>query len=151
MARRWPDGIPGRRIGWFSWACTVLFAVVTVAAAVDPDTAVLAFFAVSVALFVMGCLLFAMVLALAAARSRTDAMGIGGLFLLMGSAPPSVQRSLLGALAVQCVVAVAGAAARPFTPLAFGTLVPILGLACCGLWSVRHGIFDARHDGVGGD
>jgi hypothetical protein len=71
-------------------------------------------------------------------------MGIGGLFFLAGSAPPAVQRSLLGSLGTQVVVSTVGAAVRPFTPLAFGTLAPMLGLALCGLWAVRHGLFPAR-------
>jgi hypothetical protein len=55
-----------------------------------------------------------------------------------------VQRHLLGSLGVQIVVAVVAAALDPFTPLAFGTLVPTLGLALCGLWAVRHGMFPGR-------
>jgi hypothetical protein len=42
---------------------------------------------------------------------------------------------------VQILVSIVGIAAHPFTPLAFGTLVPILGLAACGFWAVRHGTF----------
>ena len=102
------------------------------------------FFAVSVVLFLAGCALFMVVLVLAAARSREDAMGMGGLFFLAGSAPATVQRHLLGSLAVQVVVAIAAAALDPFTPLAFGTLVPTIGLAFCGLWAVRHGLFPPR-------
>jgi tetrahydromethanopterin S-methyltransferase subunit C len=97
-----------------------------------------------VGLFLAGCALFMIDLVLAAARSRDDAMGIGGLFFLAGSAPRGVQRHLLGSLAVQVVVAVGAAALDPFTPLAFGTLVPTIGLAFCGLWAVRHGLFPAR-------
>ena len=86
-------------------------------------------------------------LVLAAARSRDDAMGIGGLFFLAGSAPRAVQRHLMGSLAVQLVVAVVAAALDPFTPLAFGTLVPVLPLGLAGLWSVRHGMFDPATPG----
>jgi hypothetical protein len=71
-------------------------------------------------------------------------MGIGGLFFLAGSAPRRVQWHLLGSLGVQVVVAVAGAAAHPFTPLAFGTLAPVLALGFCGLWGVRYGRFPDR-------
>jgi hypothetical protein len=45
---------------------------------------------------------------------------------------------------VQVVVAVVAAALRPFTELAFGTLAPTLGLALCGWWAVRHGLFEER-------
>ena len=78
---------------------------------------------------------------LAAGRSRTHAMGIGGLFFLAGSAPRPVQVQLNVALGLAVVVATAGAAVRPFTPLAFGVLAPVLQLGCSGLWGVRHGHF----------
>ncbi len=138
------DRTPGRWILVASWVSTVLLTVVTVLAALDPDDAIGAFFAVAVAWFFLGSALFALVVVLAAGRSRESSMGIGGLFLLAGSAPRSVQRNLIGSLLVQLVVAIAGAAVRPFTPLAFGTLAPILPLALCGLWGVLHGRFPPR-------
>jgi hypothetical protein len=141
MRRRYEGGIPGRWILASSWAATLLFAVVTVPAVLDPEQFVAVFFVVSVGLFLVGCVLFAVDLVLAAARSRDDVMGIGGLFFLAGSAPRRVQLHLLGSLAVQVVVAFAAAASNPFTPLAFGTLVPTAGLSLAGLWSVRHGMF----------
>jgi hypothetical protein len=144
MRERFGDELPGRWIIVASWLCTVVFALAAVPALIDPDDAVAAFFGVSVVLFLVGCALFMVDLVLAAARSRDDAMGIGGLFFLAGSAPPRVQRHLLGSLAVQVVVAIVAAALDPFTPLAFGTLVPTIGLAFCGLWAVRHGLFPAR-------
>lgn len=144
LDERFGDAVPGRAIIVVSWLATLAFVAVTVPAMIDPDAAIEAFFAVSVTLFLAGCALFALVLVLAAARSREDAMGIGGLFFLAGSAPRSVQWHLLGALSVQTVLAIVAAAVRPFTPLAFGTLVPTLGLALCGLWTVRHGLFDSR-------
>jgi hypothetical protein len=144
MQAAFGDGVPGRWIIAASWTCTAVFALAAVPALIDPQDAVAVFFAVSVVLFVAGCALFMVDLVLAAARSRDDAMGIGGLFFLAGSAPTGVQRHLLGSLAVQVVVAVGAAALDPFTPLAFGTLVPTIGLAFCGLWAVRHGLFPAR-------
>jgi hypothetical protein len=144
MRERYGDEVPGRSIIVVSWASTAVFTVATAAAVIAPDAAIVAFFAVAVVLFLAGCAVFLVDLGLAAARSRDDAMGIGGLFFLAGSAPPSVQRHLLGSLGVQVVVAIVGAALDPFTPLAFGTLVPTLGLALCGLWAVRHGVFEPR-------
>ncbi len=132
-----------------SWAATAVLAAVTLAAAVDPDAFIGVFFGVAVSWFFAGSALFALDVVLAAGRSRESAMGIGGLFFLAGSAPRRVQWLLLGSLAVQVAVSVAGAAVRPFTPLAFGTLAPVLGLALCGLWGVRHGIFPDRPTGVG--
>jgi hypothetical protein len=78
-------------------------------------------------------------------RSRTDAIGIGGLFFLAGDvAPDTVRRNLLAALAAQTGVALVTAAARPFTSLAFGVLVPVYGLALTGLWAARRGRFEPR-------
>ena len=142
MQERFGDTVPGRAIIAASWASTLLFTAVTVPAVIDPDAFIGLFFGVSVALFFAGCAVFALDLVLAAARSRDDAMGIGGLFFLAGSAPRAAQRHLLGSLAVQVVVAVVAAALDPFTPLAFGTLVPVLPLALAGLWAVRHGLFE---------
>lgn len=141
------DRVPGRPAIVASWVGTVVFAVATTAAVVDPDAFIGAFFVVAVAWFVAGSALFVVDLVLAAARSRDTAMGIGGLFFLAGSAPRRVQWHLLGSLAAQVVVAVVGAALRPFTPLAFGTLTPMLGLALCGWWGVRHGLFPPRDGG----
>ncbi len=144
MQERFGDGAVGRPIVVVSWISTALFAVVTLPAVIDPDAFIGPFFVVSVVLFLLGCVLFAADLVLAANRSREDEMGVGGLFFLAGSAPVDVQRHLLGSLAVQVVIAVVAAAMHPFTPLAFGTLVPTLGLALCGLWAVRHGLFQER-------
>ncbi len=144
MQSAFGEGVPGRWIIVASWCTTVLFALAAVPALIDPQDAIAVFFTVSVVLFLAGCALFMVDLVLAAARSRDDAMGIGGLFFLAGSAPRRVQLHLLGSLAAQVVVAVGAAALDPFTPLAFGTLVPTIGLAFCGLWAVRHGLFPAR-------
>ncbi len=48
-------------------------------------------------------------------RSRTEAIGIGGLFFGAGAAPRRVQVLLMGSLAVQLVVAIVVAAVRPYT------------------------------------
>jgi hypothetical protein len=55
-----------------------------------------------------------------------------------------VRTNLLGALAAQVAVAVLTASVRPYTTLAFGTLVPVYGLGLCGLWAARHGSFGSR-------
>lgn len=144
MQAAFGDGLPGRWIVAASWGCTALFTLSAIPALIDPEDSITVYFTVSVVLFLLGCALFMVDLVLAAARSRDDAMGIGGLFFLAGSAPPAAQRHLLGSLGVQVVVAVGAAALDPFTPLAFGTLVPTVGLAFCGLWAVRHGLFPAR-------
>jgi hypothetical protein len=45
---------------------------------------------------------------------------------------------------VQIALAVLTASLRPFTPLAFGVLVPVYGLGLMGLWGARHGVFASR-------
>ncbi|HEV7888475.1 MAG TPA: hypothetical protein VGO92_13025, partial [Acidimicrobiales bacterium] len=80
----------------------------------------------------------------AVARSRTEEIGVMNLFFLDHSAPRPVRRSLLGSLAVQTATAIAVAALRPNTSLAFGILVPVYGLALTGLYGARHGVFPPR-------
>ena len=133
----------GRPIVVWSWRGTVLFSVTAVAATVFDQLRWLAA-AVALTLFGVGCVVFLVAFALAVERSRTEAIGIGGLYFLAGSAPRSTQRHLLGSLAVQMVVGLATAAIRIFTSLAFGTLVPVFGLAMAGLWGARYGAFEPR-------
>jgi hypothetical protein len=136
--------VTGAGIVRAAWAGTAVFAVTAVAAVVA-EGAELAAAAVSLALFAAGIGVFFWAYAIAVNRSRTDAIGIGGLFFLAGdTAPATVRRSLLAALAVEVAVGLASAAARPFTSLAFGVLVPLYGLALTGLWGARHGRFEHR-------
>ena len=96
-------------------------------------------------MFLIGCVVFLMAFARAVQRSRTDAIGIGGLYFLAGSvAPNQVTRTFNGLLAVQCVAAVTGAAIRPYSAMAFGVLAPMLGLALSGLWGAKYGVFGSR-------
>jgi hypothetical protein len=143
--------VPGRWVLVASWATTAVFTVAAVLGVVAPDAADLPFLVLSLVLFGLGCLLFAIDLVLAAGRSREASMGIGGLFFLAGSAPTSVQRHFMGSLAVQVVVSIAAAAVgfarigdRELNALAFGILVPMAGLGWSGLWGVRWGLFPDR-------
>lgn len=138
-----------RRIIRASWTGTGLFAGVAVAAlAIDSLEPVS--LAVDIALFAAGTVVFLWALAVAAERSRTDEMGIGGLFFLAGAtAPRHVKRHLLSSLAVQTVLGVATAGVKPFTPMAGGVLVPMFGLALCGLWGAKLGRFGPRHRAQG--
>lgn len=145
------DSAPGRWVIASTWICTAVFSVAAVAGVVWPDAADQAFLIVSLVLFALGCGLFMVDLVLAAGRSRDDAMGIGGLFFLAGSAPGDVQRHLNGSLAVQVVVSIAAAAVgfariddQQLNALAFGILVPMVGLGWSGLWGVRWGLFSPR-------
>jgi len=128
-----------------SMAGTVVFAVAAVlAAATAADPLVVAAVVIDLLLFVAGCAAFVVTLVRAAGRSRTEEVTLSGLWWLAGSAPANVRRMLLGAFAVQVVVALATASARPFTGLAFGILVPTYGLGLVGLWAVRLGMFPPR-------
>lgn len=140
----------GERIVAASWSGTALFTA-TAAAAVVEEAARPAAAAVAIALNVVGVAVFFWAYAVAVNRSRSDAIGIGGLFFLAGEvAPRQVRRSLLAALAAQVAVGLATAAARPFTSLAFGVLVPLYGLALTGLWGAKYGRFEARTSGRSG-
>ena len=84
-------------------------------------------------------------------RSRESEISVSQLFFLTGEvAPRDVKVPMLVALSVQTVVGVAAAIARPTTDgkagsvLAFGVLVPMLGLGLNGLWASRHGAFAPR-------
>jgi hypothetical protein len=77
-------------------------------------------------------------------RSRTELVDVAGLFLLIGSAPRRTRRLLWGAVLVSSVVGVAGAAARPYTSLAFGVLAPLGPYGLAVLWNAVHGAFPDR-------
>jgi len=130
-----------------SWWGTAVFTVVAVLAVVATDAVGVVAAVVDLVLFAAGCAAFVWTLLRAADRSRAEELSVAGLWLLSGSAPAGVRRALLGALAVQVVVALAAAAARPFTPLAFGILVPVYGLGLAGLWAAAFGTFGPRGPG----
>lgn len=149
--RAYGESVPGGWVMAVSWVTTAVFVVASVLALVSPSSFDAAYLLLTLTLFGLGCVLFLVVLVMAANRSRRSAMGIGGLFFLAGSAPRSVQWNLLGALAVQVAVSIAAAAVgfsriddRELNALAFGILVPMLGLGWCGLWAVRWGLFEDR-------
>jgi hypothetical protein len=123
---------------------TVLFTILALASVVALDRLKVVLVAVSIAMFAAGCVAFLWAYGIAVGRSRTDAIGIGGLYFLQGSAPRPVQVRLLGALTVQVVASVATAAAHPFTSAAFAVLAPMFGLGLAGLWGARYGHFDPR-------
>ena len=133
----------GQAIVSASWWGTALFTVTAVAATIWSELRLVAA-VVALGLFGIGCVVFLVAFAIAVARSTTDAIGIGGLYFLAGSSPASIRRRLLGALAVQVIVALVTASIRIFTSLAFGVLVPIFGLGQAGLWAARYGRFEPR-------
>ncbi|HEX9969387.1 MAG TPA: hypothetical protein VGB03_04545 [Acidimicrobiales bacterium] len=135
---------PGEGIVKASWLGTAAFGVTSAAGAAVSSLDVLAL-VVALALFVAGTVAFFAAYAKAVSRSRTDQVGIMSLFFLEGRvAPQPVRRNLRASFVAQIAVAVAVAALRPNTSLAFGVLVPVYGLALAGLWGARHGTFPRR-------
>ena len=126
-----------------SWIGTAALAITAVGDVITPAFKVPAF-VVAVLLFAVGTGIFIAALVVAAGRSRDHEIGMGGLFFLQGTAPRNVQLQLLGSLTVEVVVALATAAAKPYTSLAFGILAPVYGIALAGLWAARYGTFPAR-------
>lgn len=139
-----PPGQPGRRLAEATWAGTVVFAVVAGLATAFGGPLVAVSVVVDLVLFGIGCVAFLVAYGIAVGRSRTDAIGIGGLYFLAGSAPGPVQRSFMTALGVQVTVAFVTASIRIFTPLAFGILVPVHAMGLAGVWAARYGHFDPR-------
>ena len=136
---------PGATIVRASWWGTAAFTVTAVAAVAGGGVVRSIAVAVALALFFAGCAVFVAAYARALGRSRRELVAVGNLFFLTGdTAPASVKRNLLWSLAAQGAVALGTAIARPYTTLAFGTLVPVYGLALCGLWASRHGKFEPR-------
>lgn len=134
----------GQPIVLATLAGTAVFTALAIGAAVVPDALALAAAVVDLVLFGLGLAAFSVALVVAAGRSRHEELSVSGLFLLTGSALREVRRLLLGALVAQTAVALATAGVRPFTPLAFGVLVPTFGLGACGLWAARHGTFPSK-------
>lgn len=106
---------------------------------------------VDLACFAVGVVAFLWGYWNAVQRSRVDDIGVAALyFLLDGCAPRRVSRRMNVLLSVQTVAGIAGAVARgstdgkPGSTLAFGILVPMLGLGLNGLWGAFHGTFPAR-------
>jgi hypothetical protein len=129
------------------WATAVFVGLAAVTAAF-PDVFVAPFVVVSLVLFAVGCVAFLWGFLQGIGRSREELVSLGGLFFLGGDvAPARVRRSFQALLAIQVVASVTAAIVRPFTPLAFGVLVPTLGIGLMALWGARHGTFPPRPDG----
>jgi hypothetical protein len=124
-----------------AWIGTVLFVIATAVAAFVP-TARIPAVVVDLALLLAGSVVYFWGWGIAAGRSRDDQITLWNLILLEDAAPRRVRGRLLGALAVQIVVA--AATCWITAALAFGWLVPVWGLAHCELWGARYGAFQAR-------
>jgi hypothetical protein len=151
--------LSSRRIVRLDVIGTVLFTVSAVLAAVVFDgPAKVQGVVVDLALFAIGVAAFLWGYWVAVQRSRQDELSVAELYFLLGAAiPRDVKRTMNLCLLVQTVVAVATAMTRLTTPsdtassgssagstLAFGVLVPMLGLGLNGLWAAVHGNFGPR-------
>lgn len=126
-----------------SWAGSVALLLACTAGVTSED---LSFVVPVVALpmFIVGTLAMLLAFFGAIGRSRSEEIGMGGLYLLLDSAPKRTGRSFQVSLAAQVVVALVSASVRPYTQVAFAILAPLWGLGVSGLWGARHGTFDAR-------
>ena len=146
LTAAFPGPVPGRGIEVVSWVATAAFTVLALATTIAPGVFAVALVSLSLVYLLVGFALFALDIVLAAARSRTEVIGIGGLFFLFGAAPKRQVSSFNLSLAAVIFVAIAAAALRPFTESAFGVLGPVMQLGLSGLWCARHGWFPARPD-----
>jgi hypothetical protein len=144
---------PGDVVIRANLAGTLLFTITAAAAAVIFTSAWQWIAAVTaLALFAIGVFAFLWSYYNAVQRSRRDEISVTGLYLLTGPPTPTpVRRTMLSALAVQVIVAVATTFARLEGPdgkqgssLALGFLVPMLGFGLNGLWAAYHADFPRR-------
>ena len=131
---------------------TFVFLVVTVVAAVafTPTTRAIGVF-VDLVLFSVGVAAFIWGYFSAVQRSRVDEISVASLYFLSGQvADKQIQKTMNSCLIAQLVIGLAGAIARSSTDgkagstLAFGVLVPLLGLGLNGLWASQFGSFTPR-------
>lgn len=142
--RALPQGEPGDGIVRGSIVGTALFVVAAVLAALFPDSLRIPYAVLAIALFAIGCVTFLWAYFIAVERSRLELIDTFGLYFLSNVAPTRTRRWLMAALVIQVVVAIAAAAVRPYSAVAFGILVPVFGLGLSGLWGARHGTFPER-------
>ena len=131
---------------------TALFAVTTfLAAAVFDQPWKSIAVAVDIACFAVGIVAFLWGYWNAVQRSREEEIGVAALyFLLDGIVPRAVATRMNALLGFQTVWAIATAVWRgttdgkPGSTLAFGVLVPMMGLGLNGLLGASHGTFQPR-------
>lgn len=133
-----------------TWAATAIFAVTAMVAVFSEGAPRTIAATVALVFFGIGCATFLVAFAVGVGRSRTEQVGLGGLFFLVGTAPANVRRSLRAAVVAQSAIALVTASMRVYTSLAFGVLVPVLGLGLMGLWGARNGTFFSRDESTSG-
>ena len=132
----------------------VVTAVVAVVAFSNPWKVIAA--SVAITCFSVGVVVFLWGYWTAVQRSRYDNIAVASMYFLTDKcAPTVVSRRMNAVLAIQVVVSIATALMRsstdgkPGSTLAFGILVPVLGLGMNGLWAALHGEFSPRNQGSG--
>lgn len=139
------EDVPGSGIVRASTATTAAFVVAAAGATAFPDALGVPVAVFDVALFVVGTVIFVLAMLQGLDRSRTEQVEIGALFFLTGdTAPRAVKVRLLGCVVVQVLVALVSSSIRVYTEVAFGILVPMLGLGLAGRWGARHGAFPKK-------
>lgn len=133
---------------------TVAFVVTAILATVlfeQPWTQIAA--GVALGCFCVGVVVFLWGYWSAVQRSRADNIAVAALYFLIDKcAPRSVAVIMNSLLGVQVVVSIATASIRSSTQgsqgstLAYGILVPMMGLGLNGLWAAFHGTFRPRRD-----
>lgn len=141
-----PSPEAGRVLVRLSVIGTAIFVAACLGEIVAPSGFTIVLVVVSLLLFAAGTLAFIAAYVIAIGRSRTEAIGMGGLFFLAGCAPRRTQVVLMGTWAGQIVVAFVVASLGVFTGAAFALLAPMFGIGLAGLWSSRHGSFPPRVD-----
>ena len=127
-----------------SRAGTVVLCVAVAVGVVWPAGAAVAAQVVALVLFGAGSLAFGRAYAVAVRRSRFAHVSTLAAFVQMPGAPRSLRIELRVAVALQCAAGFAGAAIRPFGPLAFGILACVYGLGVIALWGAGFGTFADR-------
>ena len=123
---------------------TALFMVSGLGAIVWQDLLTPLYVLISLTEFFVGMVVFVLAFLRAVDRSRTESIGIGGLFFASESAPKRVQAILMISLTVQVVVSIVVASLHLYTALAFGVLAPMWALGFTGLWVAAYGRFPDR-------
>lgn len=149
------DDMKGTEIVRTNEVLTALFAVTSVLAVIffDQPWKLIAV-AVSLVCFSVGVVTFLWGYWTAVQRSRRDNIAVASLYFLADkSAPRALSVRMNSLLATQLVVGLVTALLRSSTDgkagstLAFGILVPVLGLGLNGLWGAQNGEFPPRNTG----
>lgn len=136
------DGSVLIRLSWIGTVASCVSAVVNALTGSRTDFLLSAI--PGLVMFVGGSVVFLLAFLIAVQRSRTESIGVGGLYFLAGCAPPKVQRSMVASVVVQTAIPLAVTLIRPF--VAFSVLAPMWSLGLAGLWGALHGTFPPRSD-----